>query len=152
MKLETSEYVLIFYLVIMLPAMLIGFFFARRKMFVPNHKFMMTAIVIVNWLVIIFWLLPQYGGIFAVSKDDLSGNLRQPSFLIPSIHLVLGGSAQILGTILVLRMWIDKRLPKALRFEPIKPWMRLTLALWLLTILFGVLVYLTWYHDLFKTQ
>jgi uncharacterized membrane protein YozB (DUF420 family) len=148
MKLETSEYVLLFYIIIMLPAMLVGFFFARRKMFVPNHKLTMTAIVIVNWLVIIFYMSRKYAEIL----PDLSANLSQPPFLIPTIHMLLGGSAQILGTILVLRMWFEKRLPKFLRFEPIKPWMRLTLALWLLTILFGVLVYLTWYHDLFKTQ
>ena len=101
-----------------------------------------------NWLVIIFYMVRKYAEIW----PDVPANLSQPSFLIPTIHALLGLSAQILGTILVLRMWIDKRLPKVLRLKPIKPWMRLTLALWLLTILFGVLVYLTWYHDLFKTQ
>jgi zona occludens toxin (predicted ATPase) len=53
--------------------------------------------------------------------------------------------AQLIATILVIRMWFENSLPRALRFEPIKPWMRLTLALWLITAILGIAIYVTWY-------
>ena len=121
--------------------MVIGFIFARRKMFVPYHKFTMTAILIIIWIFVAFNMWVTYSS-FA---GDVPSHLGEPMFLLPTIHLIIGGIAQILGTILVLRMWLEKVLPKALRFEPIKPYMRLTLTLWIINIVLGIGIYVMFY-------
>jgi len=141
----TRDLTLLAYIFLIVPAMLTGFAFARRQMFVPHHKLTMTSIVIVNWLLIIFLMLVSYRLAVAPKFPD---KLNDPSLqfnIVPTIHLLFGLAAQIIGTILVLRMWFENVLPPALRFEPIKPWMRLTLALWLITATLGAVTYLTWY-------
>jgi uncharacterized membrane protein YozB (DUF420 family) len=122
--------------------MLVGAVFARRKMFVPHHKMVMTAIVLLNWVLIGVVMLTSYTQGVAPS---VPAKLNERFFLTPSVHLALGAAAQILGTILVLRMWLEVSLPGWLKFEPIKFWMRLTLVLWLLTATLGVATYVTWY-------
>jgi len=119
--------------------MLIGFNFARRKMFVPYHKFTMTTIVIIIWIFIAFNMWVTYSSFAA----DVPAHLGELPFLLPTIHLIVGGIAQILATILLIRMWFEKQLPKALRFEPIKRYMRLTLALLLIKVVLGIGSYLT---------
>ncbi len=141
----TRDLTLLAYIFLIVPAMLTGFAFARRQMFVPHHKLTMTSIVIVNWLLIIFLMLVSYRLAVAPKIPD---KINDPSLqfnLVPTIHLLFGLTAQIIGTILVLRMWFENVLPPELRFEPIKPWMRLTLALWLITATLGAVTYLTWY-------
>lgn len=137
-----SDLSLLAYIFLIVPGMIAGFIFARRKLFVPHHKYMMTTVVIVNWFLIAFLMVVTYSAAVAPNVPE---RLNEPKVLIPSIHLLTGGVAQILGTILVLRMWLEYRLPKALRFEPIKPYMRLTLALWLITAVLGIGIYLTHY-------
>src|SRR5260221_12794812 len=98
----TSDLVLLAYIFLIVPAMLVGFVFARRKMFEPYHKLTMTTITIVNWLLIIFVMLVTY------RRDVLPSipqNLNQPSGLIPTLHLIPGLIAQLLATYLVIRMW-----------------------------------------------
>ncbi|MBX3085340.1 MAG: hypothetical protein KF716_27145 [Anaerolineae bacterium] len=130
------------YIILMIPAMLIGFSFARRHLFVPHHKYVMTSITLVNWAIIIYLMLASY-------RENVSHNVPQglnyAVYLLPTLHLITGGLAQLIATVLVIRMWFENSLPRALRFEPIKPWMRLTLALWLITALLGISIYVTWY-------
>jgi len=127
--------------ILLLILMLLGFYFARRKMFAPYHKFTMTAIVVIIWIFIAFNMAVTYS---LIAKDP-GFDIRQAAYLLPTIHLIVGGIAQIIGTILVLRMWLEKRLPKSLRFEPIKPWMRLTLTLWIINIVLGIGIYQMFY-------
>jgi uncharacterized membrane protein YozB (DUF420 family) len=137
-----SDLSLLAYVLLLVPAMLVGFYFARRQWFTPHHKVTMTAITIVNWLIIFYLMLTTYFradgyGIGPFIPQKL-GELR---YLLPTVHLVTGALAQIIATILLIRMWGENILPRALRFEPIKPWMRLTLALWLITAALGVAIY-----------
>ena len=127
--------------ILLLILMLAGFYFARRKMFVPYHKITMTTIVIIIWIFIAFNMAVTYTSLVHDAGFDLSQTL----ILVPTIHLIVGGIAQILGTILLIRMWFEKQLPKALRFEPIKPWMRLTLTLWIINIVLGIGIYQMFY-------
>jgi uncharacterized membrane protein YozB (DUF420 family) len=137
-----ADLTLVAYILLVLPAMLIGFYFARRQMFVPHHRAMMTLIVLINWAVILFLMIASYSQAVAPS---VPGRLGEPPFLFPSIHLLFGATAQILATILLIRMWFEYRLPAWARFEPIKRYMRLTLALWIITVVLGVVTYVTWY-------
>ncbi|HRE49485.1 MAG TPA: hypothetical protein PLD47_17300 [Aggregatilineales bacterium] len=137
-----ADLTVVAYILLIVPGMIIGFIFARRKMFVPHHKFIMTTIVIVNWVLIGLIMAISYSNYV---RPSIPEKLGQPFFLTPTVHLFFGGLAQILGTILVIRMWFEYQLPKALRFEPIKPAMRLTLACWLIAATLGILTYITWY-------
>lgn len=132
---KTSDLVLLAYVILIAPAMLLGFFFARRKMFEPYHKFTMTTITIVNWILILGVMLPTY----LTLLPDVPGNLRQPGYLVPTLHLIPGAIAQILATYLVIRMWFEKQLPEWFKVQNIKLVMRTTLTLWLLTAVLGVL-------------
>lgn len=133
-----SDLVLLAYIVLIVPAMLVGFVFARRKMFVPYHKFTMTTITIVNWVIILAVMLVTY------RRDvvpNIPQNLGLPGVLIPTLHLIPGLIAQLLATYLVIRMWFENQLPDWFKVNNIKLFMRTTLCLWLLTAVLGVV---TW--------
>lgn len=130
------------YIFLLVPAMLVGFYYARRKKFVPNHKFTMTGITILNWILIIFIMAVSYSDSVAPNvPDDLSDRF----YLFPTLHLITGGTAQILATYLVIRMWFEKTLPQWIMVKNIKLYMRTTLTLWLVTAVLGAGIYLTWY-------
>lgn len=137
-----ADLTLVAYVLLLLPGMLIGFFYARRQMFVPHHRAVMTVIVLVNWAIIGYLMINSYSQAVAPS---VPGKLGEPAVLFPSVHLLFGAAAQILATILLIRMWFEYRLPAWARFEPIKRYMRLTLSLWIITVALGVVTYVTWY-------
>jgi len=142
-----ADLTLIAYILIITPVMLLGFVFARQKKFIPHHKLAMTFVVILNWILIIFVMAASYAGGVA---PGLSENLTEPPILIPTIHLITGGLAQIIATYLIILMWTEKTslafiLPDSLRIKNIKTPMRLTLGLWLVTVVLGIGIYVTWY-------
>jgi uncharacterized membrane protein YozB (DUF420 family) len=130
------------YVVLLVPAMLVGFFFARRKWFEPHHKLTMTTITIVNWLLIGALMISSYTqGVL----PQLADNLSNPRYLLPTLHLITGALAQFTATYLVLRMWFEDQLPNSLKIRNIKTPMRFTLAAWLVTALLGAAIYVVWY-------
>lgn len=138
---------LVLYLIFIVPAMLVGFVFARRKMFVPFHKLTMTAITLTNWVLIVIFMSRQYA---RAVVPELPDGLRELTYLLPTLHLLIGGIAQLVATYLVIRMWIErtpieKRVPRQLLLRRIKPVMCTTLALWLITAALGLSIYLVWY-------
>ncbi|MCA9905194.1 MAG: hypothetical protein KC547_15165 [Anaerolineae bacterium] len=137
-----ADLTLLAYILLLVPAMLIGFFYARRKRFDSHHKPIMTAITLVNWLLIIFLMFVSYQqGVL----PSLSQNLNNPRYLLPTLHLVIGGLAQIVATYLVIRMWFEKQLPGWFKVSNIKRFMRFALAGWLIAALLGIAIYVTWY-------
>jgi uncharacterized membrane protein YozB (DUF420 family) len=137
-----ADLTLLAYLLLIVPGMLAGFIFARRGRYVPHHKLMMTAVTLFNWVLIVFLMAVSYRD--GVAPEVPQGLGRLP-ILVPSVHLVLGAAAQLLATYLVLRMWLENRLPRWLLLRRFKHVMRLTLALWLVTAAFGTLTYTVWY-------
>lgn len=139
-----GDYVLLVYLVFLIPLMLVGFGFARRKLFVPHHKLVMTTITIVNWVLISIVMLTTYRvGI----EPKVPAELYKPRILIPTIHGIIGGVAQLLATYLVLRMWFENQLPAWIKVKNIKPYMRATLTMWLITALLGVGIWAIFYQE-----
>lgn len=137
-----ADLTLLAYVLLLAPAMLVGFFFARRKWFEPHHKMTMTTITLVNWVLIIALMLGSYAqGVL----PNLGANLSNPVFLLPTLHLITGALAQITATYLVIRMWFEDGLPDWFKVQNIKRPMRFTLAAWLVTVLLGVGIYVTWY-------
>jgi uncharacterized membrane protein YozB (DUF420 family) len=141
----SRDITLLIYILLLAPAMIIGFIFARRKMFAPYHKFTMTGITIFNWILIIIIMAVSYSRYVAPS---LPGYLSDVRGAVATLHLLTGLIAQLLATYLVIMMWTERTpLEKAVpfRFKNIKRPMRLTLALWLTTVVLGIGIYLTWY-------
>ena len=142
------------YLVLIIPAMIAGFIFARRKLFRPYHKWTMTSITIVNWIVIVFLMLVAYRFDVAPNIGEQPDNTR---YLLPTIHALFGLPAQLLATFLVLRMFReDSQVARAKArgetnlskywLKRAKPIMRLTLTLWFITAVLGVVSYLIRYE------
>jgi uncharacterized membrane protein YozB (DUF420 family) len=151
-NIQFSQITLLGYIVILVPVMLVGFIFARRKKFRPHHKWVMTLVTLANWALILLHMSLSYSAFVAPASEGgpLGNPVGDPANLIPTIHLVTGGLAQILATYLVILMWTERTrfawvLPKALQIRNIKPFMRTTLALWLVTAALGAVIYLTWY-------
>jgi uncharacterized membrane protein YozB (DUF420 family) len=144
MRLVTSDYVLIAYIFFLVPAMLVGFGFARRKLFVPHHKLTMTTIMIVNWFLIISVMFVTYGRSVA---PKIPGELGSVLIWLPALHGLLGIVAQVVATYLVIRMWFENVLPDWVKVKNIKRYMRFTLAGWLLTAVLGMGVWFVYYRE-----
>lgn len=137
-----ADFTLLAYIFLLVPGMIVGFVFARRKMFEPYHKLTMTTIMLVNWALILFLMVVSYSR--AVAPEVPQG-LNQAFYLLPTIHLITGGIAQIVATYLVIRMWFENVLPDWFKVKNIKRPMRFTLAMWLITAALGIGIYFTWY-------
>ena len=135
-----SDMTVIAYIILLVPLMLTGFTFARLKRFVPHHQVVMTLIVLFNWGLISFIMAASLRDVVDVEGLD-STDYR----LLPIVHMLFGLTAQVVGTYLVIRMWFEESLPAALKIRKIKPFMRFTLACWLIAAALGITTYVTWY-------
>ncbi|GAB5494061.1 MAG: hypothetical protein Phog2KO_42760 [Phototrophicaceae bacterium] len=136
---------LIAYIVVLVPLMLLGFYFARRKMFDPHHKITMTLVVILNWILIGAVMAGSYINGVAPNLPD---GLSEGATLIPTIHAIVGLTAQLMATYLALLMWTENTALEGLipfRIKNIKTPMRVTLSLWLITVALGFGLYAVWY-------
>lgn len=139
---NNSQISLLIYIVGLLPLMLLGFYFARRKSFTV-HKMIMTTVVIANWGLILWVMSPAYRGMASDPNVDFS----TIPVILPTIHMALGALSQLMATYLVIMMWtertpIEKFIP---RFKNIKLPMRITLTVWIITVLLGFGIYAVWY-------
>lgn len=136
---------LIAYIVLLVPLMLLGFYFARRKMFDPHHKLTMTLVVILNWVLIGAVMAGSYlNGV----APNIPENLGEGAILLPTIHGIVGLTAQLMATYLALLMWTENTALEGLipfRIKNIKTPMRITLTLWLVTVALGFGLYAVWY-------
>lgn len=89
---------LVAYVLILVPLMLVGFYYARRKMFEPQHKFIMTAVTLANWLLIGLVMFSAFNDSVAPGVPD---DLDQDFIYVPTIHALIGLSAQLLASYLV---------------------------------------------------
>lgn len=122
-------------------ALVVGMFLARRRLF-RAHAVCQSLVVIVNLIPIAIHMLPVFGrGVLPA----LSGALGDRFYLVSTIHAALGLVAEVFGLYIILGAG-TKFLPRALRFENYKRWMRAELALWWLVIALGVNVYVVWYQ------
>lgn len=140
---SNSQLALLAYIFVLVPGMLIGFYFARTKRFSPHHKFVMTGVTVLNWVLILWLMLASYANYVAPYLSNIGDTL----ILLPTLHMITGGVAQLLATYLVILMWTEKTpLEKIVpyRIKNIKTPMRLTLGLWLVTVLLGIAIYATW--------
>src|SRR5262249_5623032 len=97
-----ADITLLVYVLLLVPGMLVGFVFARRKKFRPYHKYTMATILVVNWLLIIFLMLAAFTYDVIPNIGSKPGNGR---YLVPAVHAVLGLTAQLLATYVIYRMF-----------------------------------------------
>lgn len=111
---------------------------AREHRFSRHCPIMATA-ALLNWLPVLLLMVPAWLG-------NVSGGLAGRSIpeLIPVFHGVLGGFTQLLMTYTVVRMYWVETLP------PQRPiWlMRVTIVLWMLSLVGGIVVYIRLYLPL----
>ena len=148
MQLVTGDYLLAIYILLIVPAMFIGRIFARRQMYVPQHKYTMTTLVMLNWLFIIFVMLRTYS---AAVEPNLSAGLTRANVFIPTLHGIFGLVSQLLATYLVIRMWFENQLPEWIKVKFIKRYMITLLVMWFLTISLGILTWAIIDHGFLKS-
>jgi len=105
---------------------------AHRKNF-TKHCPMMAIAALLNWVPVLFLMIPVWVGIVNGTQALAAGTLRS----VPIIHGTLGLITQLMMTYTVIRMYWVKTLPPQKTI-----WlMRTTITLWMLTILGGLGVY-----------
>ncbi len=115
---------------------MVGFIQARRRTF-PVHCRWMAVITFLAYGLILVGMVPAWLGLARLGGAVFA----QQATVVPFMHGVTGGLAQLLMTYTVVRMNWRRRWP------PRRPlWlMRIALALWLLTVVGGSVVYLLLY-------
>jgi len=109
---------------------------ARKKQFSKHCPVMATAAML-NWLPVLVVMVPVWVEVLSGTTTLATGAFAN----VPVFHGILGAFTQLLMTYTVTRMyWIENLPPK----EPL--WlMRTTIALWILTVLGGIGVYVVSY-------
>jgi len=123
-----SDLNLIFQIIILV-TFLLGVRFAKEKKF-NKHETLMRAALILNGISILFVMLP----FFRVNIYTFLDELSVLGFPLTFIHAFLGGLAEILGIVLILK-----------KFGNFRVWMRLTFALWVIALILGMLFYFRYY-------
>jgi uncharacterized membrane protein YozB (DUF420 family) len=101
------------------------------------HRYLQSAVVLVNIPIVLYAMVPPYLKYVAPS---VPGQLAKPAVLVPNIMLVAGISAELLGIYIILvaaTTWI----PERFRFRRYKLWMRTELALWCGVVITGLTTY-----------
>ncbi len=117
----------------------LGFVVARRGNYVAHGRIQTIGALLNIVLVLWFMILPYRDFIVR----DLGGPRPGFFYRVTQLHALVGFFAFTFGNFVVLRG--HKLVPRALRFERYKPYMRAAYALYMLTTLLGVGVYITWF-------
>lgn len=109
---------------------------ARKKRF-SKHCPVMAAAALLNWLPVLVVMVPAWAGVLAGTETLATGTFANA----PIYHGILGAFTQLLMTYTVIRMYWANNLPPRKTI-----WlMRTTIALWILTVLGGIGVYVVSY-------
>jgi len=117
----------------------VGFALARAEKYTA-HRWVQTAGALLN-LIMVLWLMVLPFRDFIVR--DIGGPRPNIFYTVTTLHAVFGFSAVVFGLFVVLRG--NNLMIKPLRFDNYKPYMRIAYALYMLTTLIGIWVYVTWF-------
>jgi plastocyanin len=110
--------------------LVVGAVLARRRRF-RLHGWLQGAIVTLNALLIAFVMIPSFYRYFGSRTADTR---------VVLVHAIAGSIAELLGLYVVLCAGLGW-LPARFRFTNYKPWMRVTLAAWLVAFGLGAWTY-----------
>ena len=121
-------------------ALLAGMFLARRKRYTA-HGICQATVMLLNLVMIALVMSPSFQ---RQVRPQLPAGLGDRYYAVATAHAALGAAAELLGLYIVAVAGTNL-LPRWLRFERWKLWMRTELALWWLVVLLGVGTYAIWY-------
>ena len=104
---------------------------------VRAHRWIQSAVILVNLPVVLVWMVPAY---LQFVLPGVPGQLSQGSVLVPTLMLFAGAAAEVLGIYIILvagTTWI----PERFRFRRYKLWMRTELGLWWAVVIGGLTTY-----------
>lgn len=117
----------------------LGFLAARRGRYVLHGRIQTTG-ALLN-VVLVLWLMVLPYRDFVLR--DQGGPRPLYFYAMTHLHALAGFAAFAFGNFVVLRG--HRLVPRALRFENYRPYMRAAYGLYMLATALGVLVYLTWF-------
>jgi plastocyanin/uncharacterized membrane protein YozB (DUF420 family) len=120
-------------------ALLAGMLLARAKNY-RAHGICQSVVVVLNLGAIALFMSPMFR---KGALSELPRGLGDPYYAVATAHAALGTIAEIFALYILLNAGTHL-LPRALRFENYKPFMRTALGLWWAVILFGVGTYWYW--------
>jgi len=105
------------------------------------HKWVQTAGVALNLIFVLWLMVGPFIGEVLLSW----GQPPYPAsfYRVPSIHAAFGLPSVLFGVFVVLRG--HNLMIPALKFNNYKPFMRVAFALYVITTLLGIAVYVTWF-------
>lgn len=104
------------------------------------HRWVQTSAAIINASAVLVIMVGSFVGFVLPA---IPAKLGQPVTSITTIHAAIGTITFLLGVFVVLRA--NKLVPQALRFKNYKLFMRTAYALYMLTTLIGIAVYVVTY-------
>ena len=114
----------------------IGFILARRKRY-QAHRWLQTSAVILNTLVVLISMVTSY---IIYILPGIPDKLGQGDYAVTTIHGLSGAFAVLFGVFVTLRG--NELVPASLRFKNYKLFMRWAYALYMLSTLGGIMIYI----------
>lgn len=115
----------------------LGFFLARQKQF-NAHRWVQTTTVILNTLVVVISMVTSY---IIHILPGIPEKLGQGDYAVTTIHAIIGGIGVVFGVFIALRG--NELVPKNIRFNNYKLFMRWAYAMYMLATIGGVAIYIT---------
>jgi uncharacterized membrane protein YozB (DUF420 family) len=104
------------------------------------HRWVQTTAASLNAIFVLWMMILPFKNTVA---PNIPAKLSQSFYAVASLHGLIGFTALTFGLFVTLRG--NKLVPKALRFNNYKLFMRIAYSLYMLATLLGVGVYLVWY-------
>ena len=117
----------------------VGVAMAMKKRY-QVHRWIQTAAVSLNAVFVLWMMILPFKNIVA---PGIPGKLNQSFYAVASLHGLIGFAALTFGLFVTLRG--NELVPKALKFNNYKLFMRIAYGLYMLATLLGVGVYLVWF-------
>lgn len=114
----------------------IGFLLVRQKQY-EAHRWVQTIAVIINTFVVIVSMVTSFIIYILPGIPDKFG---EGDYAVTTMHAIVGTIGMLFGIFVALRG--NNLVPRALRFNNYKPFMRWAYGLYMLSTLSGVIIYI----------
>jgi uncharacterized membrane protein YozB (DUF420 family) len=106
------------------------------------HRWIQTTAASLNAILVLWMMILPFRDFII---RDFLGSAPAMFYYVTSLHALIGFFGLTVGLFVVLRANELKLIPKALRFNNYKLFMRISYGLYMLATLMGIWVYLTWF-------
>jgi uncharacterized membrane protein YozB (DUF420 family) len=116
-----------------------GFWLARAHKY-QAHRWFQSSAAALN-LILVLWLMVLPYRDFIL--PGVPGRLSERFYAVTTLHGIVGSLALVFGVFVALRG--NELVPRPLKFNNYKRYMRISYALYLIATLLGIWVYFTWF-------